>query len=107
MNCVSVRPDGLPAGKDDVSNISGSFIIGFWAKHPGISALKTNVRPVDIEESEPEAIDAARRCLSHSVIEHQPAFCCFNRRRAKTDLVCVPPSTASCLEYYLMVAPML
>ena len=107
MNGVSILSDGLSARKDDISNISRPLIVGFGAKHPGISSLQADIRPIDIEESESQAIDAARRRLPHAVIKHQPALCCFNRWRAKTDLVCVPPSAAARLEHYLMVAPML
>jgi len=107
VNGVTIRSNCLSAGKDDIPNISRPLIVGFGAKHPGIPSLQADIRPINVEEREPQTIDTAGRRLSHSVIEHQPALCCFNRRRAKTDLVCIPPSTASCLEYYLMVAPML
>jgi hypothetical protein len=69
MNCVSVGSDGLSARKDNISNVPRSLIIGFGAKHPGISTLQADIRSVNVEKSESQAIDAAGSRLSDAVIQ--------------------------------------
>jgi hypothetical protein len=36
---ISVRVYGLSARKDDIINVSDTFIRGFWSEYPGIPAL--------------------------------------------------------------------
>ena len=72
-----------------------------------VIALQADIRPIDVEKTKPQAIDAPGRCLSHPVVEHQPSLYCFDRGRAKSHLIRVPPPTTARLEYYLVVAPML
>ena len=56
---VTVGCHGVAARKDDVLNISVTFVVRFGREHPGIAAIQAFVRLFKIEERETEAIDGA------------------------------------------------
>ena len=87
MNRVSIRADGLAAGKNNVTHISATLVWGLGAEHPRVSSLEADFRPLEVKECEAKPIDASRGSSPHSVVDHQPAVRRFNRRRAKSDLV--------------------
>ncbi len=103
---VSISPDSLSARKHNVIHVSTTFITRLRAEDPGISALQTDLRLFKIEERQAEAIDASRCGLPHAVVNHEPTFCRFNRRRAEANLVRIPPSAAPCFQDDLMASPM-
>ena len=103
---VSIRADRLPARKHDILDVSAALIGSFRTEHPGVSPLQTDLRLLQVKERQAQAIDASGCRLPHSVVNRQPSFCCFNRRRAQADLVRIPPSAAARLEDDLVASPM-
>ena len=47
---VSIGSNGLSAGKDNIAHITSPFVGGLWAKHPRVSPLQADVRPVQVEK---------------------------------------------------------
>jgi len=79
---IPVRADGLPTRENDIVDISATFIWRFRTEYPRNSALQAYLRPLQIEERQPQAIDTSRCGLPHAMVDSQPTFCGFNRRRA-------------------------
>ena len=63
-------------------------------------------RILEIEKSESEPVETARRGLAHVVVDCQPAIAGLNGRRAQPNLVCIPPCSAACLKHHAMATPM-
>ena len=68
--------------------------------------MQADLRMLKIEECKAQPIDASRGRLPHSVVDRQPAFWRFDRRRAQANLVRIPPSSASRFQDGLMTSPM-
>ena len=56
---ISIRADGLPAGEDNILDVSTALIPGSWTEDPGIPALQADLRLLQIEERQPQAIDCS------------------------------------------------
>jgi len=56
---ISVGPNGLPARKDDLGDISVPLVYGLGAEDPAVSALQAHIRLVEVEQSETETVNAA------------------------------------------------
>ena len=63
MNRVPVGPDGLAAWENHTADISGAFIGRFGAEDPGVAPLQAYLRLLEIEERDPETINASGRGL--------------------------------------------
>ena len=64
MNSVSVLPDGLSAGEYDAVDVPSALVWSFGTKYPGVATLQANIRLLEIEKSETQAIDTAGCCLA-------------------------------------------
>jgi hypothetical protein len=92
---VPVVPDGLPARKDHLGDISVPLVWGLRAEDPAVSALQAYIRPVEVEQSQTETVNAAGSGPADAVINCKPAFFGLDERRAKPDLRAAPDGLPS------------
>src|SRR5437868_8285293 len=91
--------------KNDIGNITCHLIRGVRTYHPLVTASQDPPRVIQIEQSQANAIERARRRVTHTVVDNQPALCRLDRLGRQTNLARVPPGAVTCLEQHGVIAP--
>jgi len=91
LNGIAIRADSLAARKHHVVHIANALVGASGPKIHG-SLLQAGFRMFKIEERQAQAVDASRGRDAHTVVESSASPWRFNGRRAKANLVRIPPS---------------
>src|SRR5947209_2469888 len=81
------------------------LVLGLRPKNPRVPTKQTFFWLLQVEKSQAQPIQTARRRVPHSVVKHQPSSRCLNRWRRQPYLVRVPPCPTASLQHELVIAP--
>src|SRR5882724_12560247 len=102
---VTVRPDRVSTGKGDVADVALALISRLRPEDPHVAAKQTVIGPGEIQEREPQPIQAPGRGVPDAMIDHQPTARGLDQRWRKPNLVRIPPRPPPRLQHELVTAP--
>src|SRR5258708_33312466 len=106
IDCVIIGADCITTWEHHIIHGASPLIRLFWPYNPCIAPQSTDFRMLKVEQRNAKSIQSATGRLSHPMIDHEPAFCGFNGRGGKTNLVGIPPGTTASLKNQPMIPPM-